>query len=135
MNNTLSKSNKITAIIPTLNEEVYLEAAIDSVSFANEIMVIDSFSADRTVEIANIKNVRVLQRKFDNFSSQKNYAIQQASNNWIYVLDADERVTSELRKEILETVQDPNNYVGFYVYRTFFLLEGNLISVAGKGIR
>ena len=122
----MSKTTYITAIIPTLNEEAHIEAAIDSVSFADEIMVIDSFSTDRTVAIANSKNARVLQRKFDDFSSQKNYAIQQASNNWIYVLDADERVTSELRKEILETIQDPKNYVGFYVYRTFYFIGRKL---------
>ena len=126
INNTLSKTTNITAIIPTLNEEAHIEEAIDSVSFADEIMVIDSFSTDSTVAIANSKNARVLQRKFDDFSSQKNYAIQQASNNWIYVLDADERVTSELRKEILETVQDPKNYVGFYVYRTFYFIGRKL---------
>lgn len=124
--NTLSKTTYITAIIPTLNEEVHIKDAIDSVSFADEILVIDSFSTDRTVEIAKSKNVRVLQRAFDDFSSQKNYAIQQASHNWIYVLDADERVTSELRKEILEKIKKPNDFVGFFVYRTFYFIGKKL---------
>jgi len=122
----LSKTTNITAIIPTLNEEVHIKEAIDSVSFADEIIVIDSFSTDRTVEFAESKNVRVLQRVFDDFSSQKNYAIQQASHNWIYVLDADERVTSELRKEILEKIKEPDDFVGFFVYRTFYFIGKKL---------
>jgi len=122
----LNKSTDITAIIPTLNEERNINEAIDSVSFADEIIIIDSFSTDQTVEIARSKKIRLFQRKFDDFSSQKNYAIQQANNNWIYVLDADERINSELQKEILEAVKDPKNYVGFYVYRTFYFIGKKL---------
>jgi len=63
---------KVTAIIPTYNEEVHIEEAINSVSFADEIIVIDSFSTDRTVELANKYAVKLIQRVFDDFSSQKN---------------------------------------------------------------
>ena len=91
------ESTKITAIIPTLNEEFNIEDAIRSVSFADEIIVIDSFSDDNTLEIAKNHKVRIIQRQFDNFSSQKNYAINLAKHNWIYVLDADERVNEELK--------------------------------------
>ena len=97
---------KITAIIPTLNEEIYIEDAIKSVSFADEIIVIDSYSNDKTIEIAEKFHVKIIKRKFDDFSSQKNFAIQQASYSWIYILDADERVTPELQKEILEAVKE-----------------------------
>jgi len=62
---------KITAIIPTLNEEIHIEEAINSVSFADEIIVIDSFSSDQTVELAQKHNVKIIKRKFDDFSSQK----------------------------------------------------------------
>jgi len=119
----LIESTKITAIIPTLNEEFNIEDAIKSVSFADEIIVIDSFSDDRTIEIAKKYKVRIIQRTFDNFSSQKNYAINLAHNNWIYVLDADERINKELRDEILKSVQNPNNDVGFYIYRTFYFFD------------
>ena len=87
----------ITAIIPTLNEEEFIEEAIASVAFADEIIVIDSFSTDRTVELAEAHEVKIVQRKFDNFSNQKNFALDLASHEWIYVLDADERVSPALR--------------------------------------
>jgi len=111
---------KITAIIPTLNEEINIEQAIKSVDFADEIIVIDSYSTDDTVLLANKHNVKVIMREFDDYSSQKNYAIEKAKHNWIYVLDADERVTPLLKKEIKEVVKNPNDFVGFYVYRTFY---------------
>jgi len=111
---------KISAIIPTLNEEIHIADAIKSVSFADEIIVIDSFSADKTIEIAEKLNVKIIKRKFDDFSSQKNYAIKQATHNWIYILDADERVTPEVKKEIIEAVKNPKDFVGFYLRRTFY---------------
>mgnify|MGYP000424558260 CR=1 FL=1 len=111
---------KITAIIPTLNEEIHIAEAIQSVSFADEIIVIDSYSTDKTLAIAEQLNVKIIKRKFDDFSSQKNFAINQAKHNWIYILDADERVTPKVQKEILEAVKNPKDYVGFYVRRTFY---------------
>lgn len=114
---------KITAIIPTLNEEERVGNALRSVEFADEIIVIDSFSTDNTVNIVKETKARLLQRKFDDFSSQKNYAIDNASYDWIVWLDADEVINDTLRKEILSSVKDPGGYVGFYVYRTFFFKE------------
>ena len=111
---------KISAIIPTLNEEIHISEAIKSVSFADEIIIIDSFSADKTIEIAEKLNVKIIKRKFDDFSSQKNFAINQASHDWIYILDADERVTKEVKEEIISVVKDPKGFVGFYVRRTFY---------------
>ena len=111
---------KISAIIPTLNEEIHIAEAISSVSFADEIIIIDSFSSDKTIAIAEKLNVKIIKREFDDFSSQKNFAINQASHDWIYILDADERVTLEVEKEIIEAVKDPKDFVGFYVRRTFY---------------
>ena len=117
---------KITAIIPTLNEEIHIEEAIQSVGFADEIIVIDSFSTDNTVTLAEKYKVKIIKRKFDDFSSQKNFAINQAKHPWIYVLDADERVTPEVEKEILEAVKKPRNKVGFYVRRSFYFAGKNI---------
>ena len=114
---------KISAIIPTLNEEIYIADAIKSVCFADEIIVIDSYSTDRTIEIAEKLNVKIIKRKFDDFSSQKNFAIDQAIHPWIYILDADERVTEGVKAEILAAVKDPKDFVGFYVRRTFYFCE------------
>lgn len=117
------ESTKITAIIPTLNEEFNIKDAIKSVSFADEIIVIDSFSDDNTIEIAKKYKARIIQRQFDNFSSQKNYAINLAKHNWVYILDADERVNEELKNEILAAVQNSTNFVGFYIYRAFYFFD------------
>ncbi|PQJ23147.1 glycosyltransferase family 2 protein [Tenacibaculum sp. SG-28] len=117
---------KITAIIPTLNEEIHIEEAIKSLGFADEIIVIDSMSTDNTVELAKRLNVKIILRKFDDFSSQKNFAIDQAEHKWIYILDADERVTPEVQKEILEAVKNPGDYVGFYLRRNFFFMKKNI---------
>ena len=121
---------KITAIIPTLNEEIHIEQAIKSVDFADEIIVIDSYSTDNTVALAEKHNVKIIKRKFDDFSSQKNFAIDKAKNSWIYILDADERVTHEVRIEILEAVQNPKDKVGFFVRRSFFF-AGKKIKYSG----
>ena len=120
----------ITAIIPTHNEESCIHGAIRSVSFADEVIVIDSNSSDDTVAIAGEQGARVLLRKFDDFSSQKNYAIGKARNNWIFVLDADERVSPELGKEIQNAARDAGVNVGFFVYRTFYF-KGRRIKHGG----
>ncbi|MEO9572007.1 MAG: glycosyltransferase family 2 protein [Polaribacter sp.] len=121
---------KITAIIPTLNEEIHIADAIKSVSFADEIIIIDSFSTDKTLEIAEKQTVKIIKRKFDDFSSQKNFAIDQAKHPWIYILDADERVTPGVRKEILQSVKDPKDFVGFFVRRSFYFV-GKKVNYSG----
>ena len=121
---------KISAIIPTLNEEIHIADAIKSVSFADEIIVIDSYSTDKTLEIAEKLNVKIIKRKFDDFSSQKNFAIEQTKHPWVYILDADERVTIDVEKEILEAVKNPKNFVAFYVRRSFYF-AGKKIKYSG----
>ena len=91
--------NKITAIIPTGNEAHNIIDAIKSVDFADEIMIVDSYSTDNTVELATPLADTILQREYENSASQKNWAIPQAKYPWIFLLDADERVTPELREE------------------------------------
>ncbi|TCI95031.1 glycosyltransferase [Tenacibaculum sp. M341] len=114
---------KVTAIIPTLNEEKNIERAISSLDFVDELIVIDSFSTDNTLSIVKKhQNVKVLQRKFDDFSTQKNYAIEQATHDWIFLLDADEEVTPELKEELLEIISSGNiNNAGYYIHRNFFI--------------
>src|SRR5690554_5044011 len=116
----------LTVIIPTFNEEAYVEDALFSVSFADEVIVIDSFSTDKTPEIAKKHAAKFLQRKFDNFSNQKNFAIKEATGDWILFLDADERVTHSLETEILETIKNPShsgyliNFPHFYMNRFLY---------------
>jgi len=121
---------KITAIIPTLNEEKNIEGAINSLRFADEIIIIDSFSSDQTLAICEKYNVKLIQRRFDDFSSQKNYAIEQALHDWIFILDADERIPQTLIDEIKELMIAPQPYVAFNIYRTFFY-EGQRVKYGG----
>ena len=111
---------KITAIIPTFNEEERIQNSLKSAEFADEIIVIDSYSTDKTVDIVKQSNAILLQRKFDDFSSQKNYAIDQASNDWIIWIDADEVLSSDLQEEIRHAIENAKELVGFYIYRIFF---------------
>lgn len=118
---------KITAIIPTFNEESNIERALNSVSFADEIIIIDSFSSDATLVIAKENSkVKIIQRQFDDFSSQKNHAILSAKYNWIVALDADEEITEELKQEIVEKVNKPDDFSAFYIYRNFFFKNDKL---------
>lgn len=120
----------LTVIIPTFNEEKHIAEAIASVDFADEILVIDSFSTDSTLEIAQRLKVKVIQRKFDDFSSQKNYAIQQAKYEWILLIDADERVTKLLKEEIQERLSETTEFDAFWIYRTYHFM-GNKIKYSG----
>jgi glycosyltransferase involved in cell wall biosynthesis len=91
---------KITAIIPTFNEQDHILQAIESVSWADEIIVVDSYSTDKTVELALEKKVKIIKREYQYSASQKNWAIPQAANDWIFLLDADERLSISLKDEI-----------------------------------
>jgi glycosyltransferase involved in cell wall biosynthesis len=110
--------DKITAIIPTLDEEVNVKEAIESVLWCDEIIVVDSFSKDRTVEIVkSFPDVRLLQHEYEHSAAQKNWTIPQATHPWIFLLDADERPTPELVEEIKAVVKSGTNYSGFWIYR------------------
>ncbi|MBK5214033.1 MAG: glycosyltransferase family 2 protein [Flavobacteriaceae bacterium] len=100
---------KLSVIIPTFNEEAFVEEALKSVSFADEIIVVDSFSTDKTPEIVKKYATKFLQRTFDNFSNQKNFALKEASGDWVLFLDADERIPQKLKTEILKTLENPKH--------------------------
>src|ERR671929_123953 len=91
---------KITATIITFNEESNIRAACESVGWANEILVVDSESTDGTREIAEECGARVINRPWPGFAAQKQFAAEEARHDWIFSLDADERVSDELRHSI-----------------------------------
>lgn len=93
-------SVQISAVIITLNEEKNIGDAIRSVLWADEVIVVDAESSDRTQEIAESLGAKVLINPWSGFSEQKQFAVDKAANNWILSLDADERVSPELRAEI-----------------------------------
>jgi len=113
---------KLTVIIPTFNEEHNIVEVIKSVDFINEIMVVDSFSTDKTIELATPLATTIIQREYENSASQKNWAIPQAKHEWILLLDADERVTPELKKEVLEILKSETNYRGFWIKRQNYFM-------------
>lgn len=111
----------LSVIIPTFNEEAVLELALKSVDFADEIIVIDSFSTDQTEKIARKYATLFLQRTFDNFSNQKNHALQKATGDWVLFLDADERITYPLQQEI-KKAKTSTKYGGYkLVFPHFFM--------------
>ncbi|MFN6013882.1 MAG: glycosyltransferase family 2 protein [Flavobacteriales bacterium] len=107
----------ISAVIITYNEERNIERCLSSLKgVVDEIVVVDSFSKDRTEEICKLFNVRFIQNPFEGHIQQKNYAIDCASNDWIISLDADEALTDELKKSILTIKEDPA-YLGYRMNR------------------
>ena len=114
---------KITATVITFNEEHNIAAALESLSCADEIIVVDSESTDRTVEIARGFTDRVFVRPWPGYSAQKNFAAHQAVNDWILSLDADERISSELAREIEQLKQrDEPAAAAFEMPRSTFYL-------------
>lgn len=114
----------VTALIHTLNERDWVGECIRSVEWADEIYLVDSHSTDGTVEFARetFPRVRIEQREYLGAASQKNYAIDRATNDWIFVIDADERVTPELREEILAMLSGPLDFWAYSVGRRNFML-------------
>lgn len=103
----MRKRIPITVYIPTHNEATQIRAVLESVMWADEIIVVDSFSTDGTVEIAQEYGARVISQKFCGFGNLRNLALDAASHDWIFSLDADERCTPELRDEVCEELRAP----------------------------
>jgi glycosyltransferase involved in cell wall biosynthesis len=97
----------LSAIIIAKAEAGKIAACLDSLAFCDECIVVDSNSTDGTAEIAQSKGARVVQRDFDGFGAQKNYALSLATCDWVLSIDADERVTPELGKAIRNAIAKP----------------------------
>lgn len=116
----------LLVIIITKNEENVIKDCIESAKdIADEIIVTDSFSSDKTVEIAKKLRAKVYQNKFTDFSRQRNFAFSKASGDWILYIDADERLTEDFKmevKNVLSNFKEEDGIGGFYVHRkTFFM--------------
>lgn len=93
----------ISVVLLTRNEEINIDACLRSCAFADELIVVDDGSTDRTVEIAESHGARVFHRALNgDWAAQKNFGIAQATRHWVYLIDADERVTPDLAKKLLE---------------------------------
>src|SRR5689334_1422144 len=108
---------KLTVIIPCKDERENIAACIASArQVADEVLVADSGSADGTLEIARGSGCRIISREYGTSGDFKNWAIPQAAHEWVFILDADERITSELADEIRQTLDDPK-HDGYWVRR------------------
>jgi glycosyltransferase involved in cell wall biosynthesis len=118
---------KITALIITYNEIGYIEKCIASISFADEIIVVDSYSTDGTYEyLLNHPKVRVIQNPFKNFTAQKSFTLKQATNDWVLFLDADEVVPENLKNEIWATINNNPKHVAYWFYKKFMFQKERL---------
>ena len=111
----------LSVAIVTKNEAYNIGDALESVEDFDDIIVVDAFSGDRTVEICKKYTDRVYQHQWPGFSLQKQRAVDYAKNDWVMILDADERVTPELKAEMMKEI-DGGAYSGLYVPRKNFFL-------------
>jgi len=117
----------LSVVITTYNEEVNIADCLRSVLWADEILVVDSFSSDRTMEYARDFPVQILEREYFGSAAQKNWSLDKVRHDWVLILDADERVTEPLAREILELLIEGPAAKGYYIRRQNIVL--------GKAIR
>ncbi len=108
---------RLSVTVITLDEEERLRACLESVAWADEIVVVDAESRDKTVQIAREFTERVIVRPWAGFAAQKNFALEQATGDWVLSLDADEEVSAELREEIRALLGQPPSHDGYTVPR------------------
>jgi glycosyltransferase involved in cell wall biosynthesis len=119
---------RISAFIVCFNEADQIEECLESLSFCDEVIVVDSFSTDNTIELAQRRGAKVVQRAWPGFREQKAYGLSLCSNEWVLNLDADERVSEELRASILKLLDlplndaDPGQINGYYISRVVYYL-------------
>ena len=111
----------LSVVIITLNEEEKIRDCLESVKWADEIIVIDSLSTDKTIEIAKEYTDKIFQRKFPGFGEQKNFAISKAAGDWILSIDADERVTPPLAEDIKNVMAESKVHGCLIPIKTYFL--------------
>ncbi|MEA2604476.1 MAG: hypothetical protein QOF89_5468 [Acidobacteriota bacterium] len=121
---TRSPRPAVSAIVTTFNEEVNIAACIESLLWCDEILVVDSFSTDRTAEICRgYDKVRFFQRTYFGSASQKNWAMDQVTNDWILIFDADERCTPALQREIEELLAAGPEQEAYTIKRRVYFLD------------
>ncbi len=108
---------KISIVMLTFNSEKYLKKALKSIEFADEVVIIDNGSTDKTKQISSeFKNTKFIFQKWLGFGKQKSFGVNQAKNEWVFVLDSDEIFTKELESEIKDVLQNPK-YFAYKVAR------------------
>ena len=108
---------RVSIVVITLDEEDHLRRCLESVAWADEIVVVDAESRDKTVQIAREFTDRVISRPWAGFATQKNFAVEQTTGDWVFSLDADEEASPELREEIATAIADPQACDGYAIRR------------------
>jgi len=115
---------RVTGLVHVVNEEERLARCLEGLAWCDEVLVVDSFSTDRTEEIArSYPNVRFLEHEYHGAAAQKNWALRRCRNEWTFVLDADEVCTAELRDELLERIAEPGAADAFVIRREVYFLD------------
>lgn len=119
----------VTVMIFTLNEEIHLPSCLAALSWADDVVVVDSFSTDGTEAIARRAGARFFQHRFAGFGSQRNWALDHAAprHDWVLMMDADERVTPELAEEIAGVIEPAPTQVGAYRLRRRLYMWGRWV--------
>ena len=109
---------KLSAIVLTKNEEINISGCLRGLSFCDEVIVIDDNTTDGTIKIAEYLGAKVCKRNLnEDFANQRNFGLDIARNNWVLFVDADERITEKLKKEIISLLKEDNGFNGFYIPR------------------
>lgn len=112
----------ISVVILTFNSESYIRKCLESVRWADEIVIVDSFSSDKTIDIAKQYTDKIWQRQWPGFPAQWNFAIDKAGNEWVLILASDEAVTPQLKEEIEDVLTSGNSSNAYFIPRkTYFL--------------
>ena len=131
---------KITAIVLTKNEERNLERCLNSLRFADEILVVDDGSFDKTVSIAKKLGAKVIEHRLaEDYGAQRNFAMSKAANEWILFIDADEEITEELSEELKNIGRYLNTISGFFIRRRDYYMDrelkyGETASIRNSGL-
>ncbi|BCX14737.1 MAG: glycosyl transferase [Patescibacteria group bacterium] len=122
-----SNNSKISAVILTLNEENKIGDCLNSLDWVDEIVLVDSDSTDKTAEIAKSFGAKVYSFVKGNFSDRRNFGTSKAMGEWVLHIDADERVTKELKDEILEIVKKESDFSHFAIPRQNFVFGKKML--------
>ncbi len=122
---------KLSVLLPTYNEESMIMDCIESVRWADEILVVDSHSSDQTLNIADRYGARIIQHQYVNSAKQKNWAIPQCAYEWVLQIDADERLEPALQAEIQEILKNPSADVDGYRINFKHHLLGKWVRYSG----
>ncbi|MDR2708839.1 MAG: glycosyltransferase family 2 protein [Elusimicrobiota bacterium] len=112
---------KVSAYIITKNSQAHLYKALESIQWADEIVIVDDFSCDKTCEIAAHFKAKIVEHKFENFGAQRNFALTCLTYDWVLCLDSDECISAELKIEILQALKNPTADIYLAPRKTFFI--------------